>query len=259
MHTIIDLDPYIDVKKLMSLNMEIKAGIANCTATGNIEIFTPENVTEPAHMKFAELYNNLNDLTDPKYFPVLKELIPDMKQLVEFMSVLKSTDFETSAKKQFVGLAINNSICSQEIRIRETSVGYTTFPKDYQLVGQESTNEYKPAAKYFPKLCEYIENDLPLTEIGRVQIMFNNIGQQTAQHRDLIEEGVRVDMMWLCPEGNKAFWVQNDEGKKIYAPGYSVWFNNTSVHGTDAKPNASYSIRIDGKFPDEFAQEIGID
>jgi hypothetical protein len=39
---------------------------------------------------------------------------------------------------------------------------------------------------------------------------------------------------------------------KHYIRGQSSWFNSFDIHGADAFPSMTWSLRIDGKFTNEF-------
>lgn len=45
--------------------------------------------------------------------------------------------------------------------------------------------------------------------------------------------------------------------EKRYVEGYSAWFDSVNqYHGSDAVDGLSFSIRVDGKFTDEFKKLI---
>jgi hypothetical protein len=48
--------------------------------------------------------------------------------------------------------------------------------------------------------------------------------------------------------------------EQVPVQGYSVFFNHHNWHGSfDNYPNSSITVKVEGKFTDEFRKQIGID
>jgi hypothetical protein len=51
--------------------------------------------------------------------------------------------------------------------------------------------------------------------------------------------------------------LNHETGEKLYIAGYSAWFDTVNqFHGCDGTDGLSYSIRVDGRFTDEFRSRI---
>jgi hypothetical protein len=69
----------------------------------------------------------------------------------------------------------------------------------------------------------------------------------------------RDEFVWINPTGKKKFWLLDpDTNEKTYVKSTAAFFNSLDWHGGDAIPNYTYSLRIDGKFTDQFRQQVGI-
>ncbi len=112
-------------------------------------------------------------------------------------------------------------------------------------------------ANEFALLMEFI-GTLPFQATGRILIMYDDAPREIPAHRDHIKTGICHEFLWFRTNFKKPFYMldQNTNEKK-YVEGYSAWFDSVNqYHGSDASDGLSYSIRVDGKFTDEFRAKI---
>jgi hypothetical protein len=115
-----------------------------------------------------------------------------------------------------------------------------------------------PNIEYFPKLQEWIKNSGVFMGTGRQIIFIQLQNQCTPPHIDQdvskIPPGFshEREFLWITPR---------DGGKKLLVngvqTGHITWFNNYQRHETIPEPDVRWSLRIDGKFTDEFKNKIG--
>jgi hypothetical protein len=88
--------------------------------------------------------------------------------------------------------------------------------------------------------------------------MYDNVARQVPAHRDHIETELCHEFLWFRTNTKKPFFMLNQKtGEKKYVEGYSAWFDSVNqFHGSDAYDGLSFSIRVDGKFTDEFRDSI---
>jgi hypothetical protein len=113
------------------------------------------------------------------------------------------------------------------------------------------------AAQEFSALMDFI-GTLPFKATGRMLIMYDDMGRDVPAHRDHIETEICHEFLWFRTNLKKPFYMLNHKtGEKLYVDGYTAWFDSVNqYHGGDAVEGLSISIRVDGKFTDEFKKLI---
>jgi hypothetical protein len=99
---------------------------------------------------------------------------------------------------------------------------------------------------------------LPFESTGRMLVMYDDIPREVPAHRDHIDTDVCHEFVWFRTNLDKPFYMLNHQtGEKQYVSGYSAWFDSVNqYHGADAADGLSFSIRVDGRFTDEFRESI---
>lgn len=123
----------------------------------------------------------------------------------------------------------------------------------------DRTDVWKPgeAAADFPLLMEFIAT-LPFEATGRMLIMFDDEPREVPAHRDHLETDVLHEFIWFRTNLSKPLYMLNhDSGEKLYVHSYSAWFDTVNqFHGSDAVSGLTFSIRVDGRFTEEFRAKI---
>lgn len=114
-------------------------------------------------------------------------------------------------------------------------------------------------ANEFALLMDFIAT-LPFRATGRMLIMYDDTSRRVPAHRDHIKTDVCHEFLWFRTNLKKPFYMLNQNTtEKKYVDGYSAWFDSVNqYHGSDAYDGLSYSIRVDGKFTDEFRAKIPV-
>jgi hypothetical protein len=109
----------------------------------------------------------------------------------------------------------------------------------------------------FALLMDFI-GTLPFQATGRMLIMYDDAPRAIPAHRDHIETGVCHEFFWFRTNLKKRFYMLNHKtNERKYVEGYSAWFDSVNqYHGSDAAHGLTFSIRVDGKFTDEFRTKI---
>lgn len=112
-------------------------------------------------------------------------------------------------------------------------------------------------AEEFALLMEFIAR-LPFRETGRMLIMYDDAPRSVPAHRDHIKTDICHEFLWFRTNLKKPFYMLNHKtNERKYVEGYSAWFDSVNqYHGSDPCDGLSYSIRVDGKFTDEFRAKI---
>ena len=112
-------------------------------------------------------------------------------------------------------------------------------------------------AAEFSMLMSFIET-LPFQSTGRMLIMYDDVPRPVSPHRDHIETEICHEFIWFRTNLQKPFYMLNHRtNEKQYVESYSAWFDSVNqFHGSDPVDGLSFSIRVDGKFTDEFRKRI---
>jgi hypothetical protein len=128
-------------------------------------------------------------------------------------------------------------------------------------------------AEYFPNTVKWIEEMISnniFKNIGRVIFFHCEADGIPFEHRDLDAKNNEINNQGYSPHRNefihirpntkKGFYIWDPESKsKVYINSKAAWWNDQDWHGGERILEQSYSLRIDGKFTDEFRKKLGID
>ncbi|HEX9963288.1 MAG TPA: hypothetical protein VGB00_20320, partial [Pyrinomonadaceae bacterium] len=142
----------------------------------------------------------------------------------------------------------------REIWLTRTKPG---APYDYINLDEGELWEQTEAADEFADLMDFIAT-LPFKETGRILIIYDNAGKEVPPHRDHLNPEVCNEFVWFRTNLIKPFYVLNHlSGEKKYVESYSAWFDAVNqFHGSEPAEGLSFSIRVDGRFADEFKEKI---
>jgi hypothetical protein len=130
---------------------------------------------------------------------------------------------------------------------------------DYYELDQTELWEPSPESAEFPSLMEFIRT-LPFKSTARMVILYATNSTAVTAHRDHARLETCHEFIWFRTRLSKPFYVMNHRTKeRKYVESYSAWFDTINqFHGADAAPGLSISIRVDGKFTDEFRSRIPV-
>ncbi len=113
------------------------------------------------------------------------------------------------------------------------------------------------AASEFTLLMDFIAT-LPFEATGRMIVMYDNEPREVPPHRDHTETERLHEFIWMRTNKDKPFYMLNcDTGEKEYLEGYSAWFDSVNqFHGSEPTDRLAFSIRVDGRFTEEFRKRI---
>ena len=126
-------------------------------------------------------------------------------------------------------------------------------PDDYYALDQCERWKASADAEEFAAVMAFIQT-LPFAATARMLIMYDPAGGAVTAHRDHDSIDLCHEFIWLRTNREKPFYVLNPEtAEKRYMAGYSAWFDTVNqYHGADATGELAWSIRVDGRFTDEF-------
>ena len=140
---------------------------------------------------------------------------------------------------------------------RMVYLSYSEQPDSY--FDLDRTELWHPTihANEFALLMNFI-GTLPFQATGRMLIIYDDAPRQVPAHRDHIEIDICHEFLWFRTNLKKPFYMLNQKtGERKYVEGHTAWFDSVNqYHGSDAVEGLSFSIRVDGRFTDEFREKI---
>jgi hypothetical protein len=123
----------------------------------------------------------------------------------------------------------------------------------------DRTEIWRPSAHAsdFTLLMDFIAT-LPFESTGRMLIMYDDVARQVPAHRDHAETEVLHEFIWMRTNLKKPFFMlDHTTGEKLMVDSYSAWFDSVNqYHGSEPVEGLTFSIRVDGKFTEEFRSRI---
>jgi hypothetical protein len=123
----------------------------------------------------------------------------------------------------------------------------------------DDTGLWRPseAAAEFSELMDFIAT-LPFAATGRMLIIYDDSGRAVPAHRDHDDRDLCHEFIWLRTNFDKPFYMLDPgTGEKCYVESHSAWFDTVNqFHGADSTGGLSFSLRIDGRFSDDFRRQI---
>jgi hypothetical protein len=203
---------------------------------------------------------------DPRiHYPCYKSLDEylDLEQLVSldnYLTELILRHIKAQKDDYFLNLYRLDQAAPYQPGVREIWLtrNKAGLPIDYvDFVDQIEIWEPSEAVTEFSLLMDFIKT-LPFQATGRMLIIYDDAGQEVPAHRDHLETEVCHEFIWFRSNLKKPFFMLNHKtNEKKYVDSYSAWFDSVNqYHGSDAVEGLSFSIRVDGKFTDEFRARI---
>jgi hypothetical protein len=129
--------------------------------------------------------------------------------------------------------------------------------EDYYVLDRPEAWRQTADAEEFAPLMDFLAT-LPFEATGRMIVMYDWGGRAVPAHRDHDSRELCHEFIWMRTNFAKPFFVLDPEtGKKRYVASHSAWFDTVNqYHGADAAEGLSFSIRVDGRFTEDFRRHI---
>jgi hypothetical protein len=217
---------------------------------------------EHKHITKSDLKFEVDDrITYPSYKSFDEFIdVPRLRSLDDYLTKKIQQHIKTQQEDYFINYYRLEDSAPYQPGVREIWLARTKPGTPYEYLDLNRTELWEPteyAAEFVP-LMNFIES-LPFKERGRVLIIYDDAGKAVPAHRDHVETDICHEFIWFRTNLKKPFYVLNHQtGEKKYVDSYSAWFDSVNqYHGSDAVPgDLSFSIRVDGKFTDEFRNLI---
>lgn len=245
-HKIYALDNLIDIKPLEDLHIEICAGIAKSKPTPSTRVI-PHYEAE-GDFDAAVRYKQ-NEI------PRIAAVADEGTNLFNEQELETYNQLSYVEKRRFLEMYAGGYTDGEFIRIRFTK---NEFLRDKFATFYSDKTEWCLNTPHFPGLVDWVTT-LPFIDIGRILIFVTKHHLPSDMHYDRRDDWYdgRHHFLWLNPRGRKKFFLVSD-GKKEYLDTKVAFYDVGQLHGADAGPYSTYTIRVDGQFSEEFCDKAGI-
>ncbi len=254
----LNLEPYLDVARLASLDDEICYALAQVgtSYTGGSHKamgIVPPSLAEDPYIDYGQVIRGFSEAE----FSTFVSLGPSPEKF----DPRRRHEYEFGEERE-------HPLTREQMRFLEFKHGvYFPWKVFYELIpggywSQKSTGTGKDftreARLYFPRTVAFIRS-LPFQELGRCTLLGLNANDAGTVHRDgEPEEQTAPDQfITLVPRGNKQLFLWDEERqRKLPVQGRAYWFNDFDYHGVEAAPFFRYSLRVDGVFTPAFLERL---
>lgn len=251
-----DMETYLDMDAFEKMQPEILSGFATARQ------FAKEGTWMAPGFTFEDM----------SYRPNWKPIYEAMQ---EYMKLPEDNPIVVEGKKIFPSDFKNFQQRNVFTRYLKMAMG-AYDPYIYYYLWEEGSWDDRTAprkltdeASHFPNVVKWVESlvGTVFEDIGRVIFFHCEADGIPFEHRDLdAKNGVNVvkphrnEFIHIRPNTKKAFYLWDPEKKnKIYLNTRAAWWNDVDWHGGEKIMEQSYSLRIDGKFTEDFRKKLGID
>ncbi len=253
-HPYIDMEPYIDMSTFDNLQPEIYRGFAEAR----------EYAKEGTWMAPGFTFNDMSYIHNWK---------PIYKAMEEFLALPDDDPIKKG------GIDLYRDF--KDYRVRNKFTRYLKMamgaydPYIYYFLWEEGDWNDRPGerqmteeSKHFPNVVNWILSmkGTIFKSIGRVIFFHCEADGLPFEHRDLdAKNGLNVvkphrnEFIHIRPDTRNQFYIWDPSKKMKYGLNTrAAWWNDVDWHGGNRVMSQTYSLRIDGKFTDEFRDKLGI-
>jgi hypothetical protein len=236
----VDCSTVVDISALERMNMEICSGIA---------LSNPKAGVYGPGVKDSKQFNN---------FLMLKGKLSGDPQEIEYRWNQMTHDQQNTFAKLYLNLYNPSSV----VYLREPKKGLDPIMA-YLKKGSDEHFEWTSHASHFPSLVPWLEalRGSVFESFGRVLFFIHEHDCKLLIHRDGMSYAPhKNEFIWLNPGNTKRFFIYDEKtDQRHYVDTPAAFFNDLDMHGGDPTNYASWSLRIDGKFHEDFRKKLGID
>lgn len=230
----IDLENHIDFHSFTCLELEIIKGIVKSRYAIHDDSCGYDNQYDKSLKSIVTDSLNVKDKNN-KYYLYYKDL-----------------GFDPYACRMFMRYTGEYSQMGQLLSLR-------TFDKNNIQYKSSAVECYDTrVADNFKPLMKWINDLEAFDSIGRVVFFFNAPKEPHAIHTDTyLGSSDEFILINLHPD-RKNIFIIDDEDNRVTIPSKAFVFDPRNWHGTVGGDFYSWSLRIDGKFNDEWLDKVGI-
>lgn len=251
----IDMEPYLDMGSFDKMQAEIYKGFA----------VAREHAKEGTWMAPGFSFKDMSYI--PNWKPIYQAMeefkaLPDDHPIkIEGMKLMP-TDFKNFKERNLFTRYLKMAIGAYDPYI------YYYLWEEGDWDDRPGERQMTPESHYFPSVVDWVlKLKGPVFEhIGRVIFFHLEHDGLPFEHRDLdARNGIDViaphrnEFIHIRPDTRNQFYLWDPESRMKYGiNSRAAWWNDVDWHGGNKVMAQTYSLRIDGKFTEEFRKKLGI-
>ena len=254
--TYFDLESYLNMDEFDALQPEIYKGFA----------LAREDAKEGTWMTPGFTFNDMSYILSWK--PIYKAMeefmaLPDSDPIKVAGMKLMPTDFKNFKERNLFTRYLKMSMGAYDPYI------YYYLWEEGDWDDRPGERQLTPESQYFPNVVNWVLQlkGSIFEHIGRVIFFHLEHDGYPFEHRDLdARHGVDVvkphrnEFIHIRPDTRNQFYIWDPDKKMKYGINTrAAWWNDTDWHGGNRVMAQTYSLRIDGRFTEEFRKKLGID
>lgn len=251
-----DMTPYIDMEKFDQMQPEIIKGFA----------LARQYAKEGTWMAPGFTFEDMSYIHNWKpIYQAMEEFkaLPNDSAIKQTGMELMPTDFQNFQQRNLFTRYLKMAMGAYDPYI------YYYLWEEGSWDDRTAPRKLTPEAEYFPNVVKWVESMVGtiFQDIGRVIFFHCEADGLPFEHRDLdARNGINVvkphrnEFIHIRPDTRNQFYLWDPETKMKYGINTrAAWWNDTDWHGGNRVMAQTYSLRIDGKFTNEFRKKLGID
>lgn len=223
-----DMTPFVDRSKWERLDFEIKCGL------GQVDLH-PFNV---CHYR----YHPETFLTTGVALKKWLEMDEAARQ-----EILRGRP-EPRDMDLFMDLTFGSVTTFSFVHLRDTVDGLKEHNRRAEFC------RWSEEMEFFPGLKLFLES-LPVGELGRVSLGYIDHHMPIELHSDCEPGNHSEEFLLLCGSDMGRLYLESD-GNRINQPSPVVYFDHGFYHGVESSPFASYFIKVECQFSEQWRREL---
>lgn len=218
----IDFSPFVDLPSLMAMKPYLDYAVVKSSKTA-----TPSRYFKAQFLQAQ--YDGLSDaLTHNNYS---YEFIQDLKDNDQYAAWLSYTEDVVYGQRS--------------VQIVYSNDWYKKHLKAHAI---DTANK-----QYWGKFVDWLDAQHIFSEYGRIVVFLNEPNVYTPIHYDSLNRERPDEFIWISLDNRKKMFVFDAETEeKHYLNTHIGMFDTSNYHGADVSNLASWSMRVDGVFSDQF-------
>lgn len=220
-HYTIDFSNYVDLDSLIALKPYLDYAVAKSSRTA-----TPSRYFKSQFLNAS--YTGISDALAHTYH---YDFIQDLKNNDQYASWLSYTEDVLYGQRS--------------VQIVYSDDWYKKHLKEHAIKTEN--------IQYWDKFITWLDAQHIFSEYGRIVVFLNEPGVDTPIHYDSLNRERPDEFIWISLDNRKKMFVFDPKTNRKHYLNTSIgMFDTSNYHGADVSNLASWSLRVDGVFSDQF-------
>lgn len=217
----IDFSPFVDLPSLMAMKPYLDYAVVKSSKTA-----TPTRYFNSQFL--ASRKAGIRDIPPVSFqYPFIQDLI-DNDQFAAWLSYTEEVEYG----QRSVQIVYSNDWDKKHL-------------KDYAI---DTANK-----QYWLMFIEWLDAQNIFSEYGRIVVFLNEPNVYTPIHYDSLDRTRPDEFIWVSLDNRKKMFVFDTETEEKHYLNTNIgMFDTSNYHGADVSTLASWSLRVDGVFSDQF-------